>query len=62
MCFWDRMGELRYNEDEGCLFYQRQTLKLMIPILRRDELFNFRVGSVYSCLRYVSKGVPLLTK
>lgn len=56
------MGERRCNEDEGCLLYQRQTLKLMIPILRKDELFNSRVCSVYSCLRYVSKGVPLLTK
>lgn len=34
----------QYKEDEGCLFYQRQTLKLMTPILRG---MNYSIFEVY---------------
>lgn len=46
-CFLRAVGRTasQYNEDEECLFYQRQTLKLMTPILK---------GMNYSFLKYIS--------
>lgn len=50
----------QYNEDEGCLFYQRQTLKLMTPILKRMNYSIFEVYIICYLHWYVYEGCDSL--
>lgn len=62
--FWRVVGRtaFQYNEDEGCLFYQRQALKLMIPILQRMSHSTLDwIAHIYDMVMYI-KGVSPHTK
>lgn len=50
----------QYNEDEGCLFYQRQTLKLMTPTLKRMNYSIFEVCIICYLHWYVYEGCDSL--
>lgn len=52
----------QYNEDEGCLFCQRQTLKLMTPVLKRMNYLILQYISYIHLISMCVKGVTLLTK
>lgn len=50
----------QHNEDEGCLFYQRQTLKLMTPTLKRMNYSIFEVYIICYLHWYVYEGCDSL--
>lgn len=57
-CFLRAVGRTasQNNEDEGCLFYQRQTLKLMTPILKGMNYSIFEVYIICLLHWYVYEG------